>query len=83
LEVRLHQECRVVALPEVWSHVRWIDHGTKPSTREQYIGFLHNRLTVMGRSIRPDRLTPALAIALEQDRLLNAQELARLEATPG
>ena len=29
LEVRLYQECRVVALPEVWSHVRWIEDGTR------------------------------------------------------
>ena len=29
LEVRLYQECRVIALPEVWTHVRCIDDGTR------------------------------------------------------
>ena len=59
LEVRLYQECRVVALPEVWSHVRWIDDGTRigracpgqPRSREQEIGLLRDRLTVIERSI--------------------------------
>ena len=29
LEVRPYQECGVVALPELWSHVRWIDDGMR------------------------------------------------------
>lgn len=88
LEVRLYQECRVVALPEAWSHVRYIDDGTRigracPGTqrsREQEMGLLRDRLTVMARSIRPERLTPAQAAAMEHYRSSCSQELARLEA---
>ena len=88
LEVRLYQECRVVALPEAWSHVRYIDDGTrigracpgKHRNREQEIALLRDRLIVMGRSIRPDKLTPALAAAMEHYRSACSQELAQLEA---
>jgi len=88
LEVRLYQECRVVALPEVWSHVRWINDGTRigracpgqPRNREQEIGLLRDRLTVIERSIRPDRLTADLVLALADVRCRISSELARLEA---
>jgi glycosyltransferase involved in cell wall biosynthesis len=87
LEVRLYQECRVVALPEVWSHVRWIDDGKRigracpgqPRSREQEIGLQRDRLTVIERSIRPDRLTADLASALADFRCHISSELARLE----
>ena len=90
LEVRLYQECRVVALPEVWSHVRWIDDGTRigracpgqPRSREQEIGLLRDRLTVIERSIRPGRLTADLASALADFRCHISSELARLKAAP-
>jgi glycosyltransferase involved in cell wall biosynthesis len=90
LEVRLYQECRVVALPEVWSHVRWIDDGTRigracpgqPRSREQEIGLLRDRLTVIERSIHPGRLTADLASALADHRCRMSSELARLEAAP-
>jgi glycosyltransferase involved in cell wall biosynthesis len=88
LEVRLYQDCRVVALPEVWSHVRWIDDGTRigracpgqPRSREQEIGLLRDRLTVIERSIRPGRLTADLANALADHRCRMSSELARLGA---
>jgi glycosyltransferase involved in cell wall biosynthesis len=88
VEVRLYQECRVVALPEVWSHVRWINDGTRigracpgqPRSREQEIGLLRDRLTVIERSIRPCRLTADLARALADFRSGVSAELARLEA---
>jgi glycosyltransferase involved in cell wall biosynthesis len=88
LEVRLYQECRVVALPEVWSHVRWIDDGTRigrpcpgqPRNREQEIALWRDRMTVIERSIRPDRLTADLALALTDSRCRLSSELARLEA---
>jgi glycosyltransferase involved in cell wall biosynthesis len=91
LEVRLYQECRVVALPEVWSHVRWIDDGTRigracpgqPRSREQEIGLQRDRLTVIERSIRPGRLTADLAGALADFRSHISSELARLEAARG
>jgi hypothetical protein len=88
LEIRLYQECRVVTLPEVWSHVRWINDGTRigracpgqPRSREQEVGLLRDQLTVIERSIRPGRLTADLARALEGYRGQVASELARLEA---
>jgi glycosyltransferase involved in cell wall biosynthesis len=88
LEVRLYQECRVVALPEVWSHVRWIDDGTRigrpcpgqPRSRDQEIGLLRARLTVLERSINPGRLTADLASALADHRCRTSSELARIEA---
>jgi len=88
LEVRLYQECRVVALPEVWSHVRWIDDGMRigracpgqPRSREQEVGLQRDRLTVMERSIRLDRLTADLASALADFRCHISSELERLEA---
>ena len=61
----------------------WSRVPGKPASREQDIGFLRDRLTVMGRSVRANRLTPALAAAMEQDRLLNSQQLAQLEASQG
>jgi glycosyltransferase involved in cell wall biosynthesis len=88
LEVRLYQECRVVALPEVWSHVRWIDDGTRigracpgqPRSRRQEIGLLRDQLTVIERSIHPGRLTADLRRALADVRCRISSELARLEA---
>jgi hypothetical protein len=91
LEVRLYQECRVVALPEVWSHVRWIDDAARigracpgqPRSREQEIGLQRDRLTVIERAIRPGRLTADLASALADFRNHISSELARLEAARG
>jgi glycosyltransferase involved in cell wall biosynthesis len=91
LEIRLYQECRVVALPEVWSHVRWIDDGTRigracpgqPRSREQEIGLQRDRLKVIERSIHPGRLTADLAGALADFRSHISSELARLEAARG
>jgi glycosyltransferase involved in cell wall biosynthesis len=88
LEVRLYQECRVVALPEVWSHVRWIDDGMRigracpgqPKSREQEVGLQRDRLTVIERSIRMDRITADLASALADFRGHISSELERLEA---
>ena len=88
LEVRLYQEYRVMALPEVWSHVRWINDDTRigracpgqPRSREQEIGLQRDRLTVIERSIRPGRLTADLASALADFRCHILSELERLEA---
>ena len=88
LQLRLYQECRVVALPEVWSHVRWIDDESRigracpgqPRSREQEMGLQRDRLTVIDRSIRPGRLTTDLASALAEFRCHISSELARLEA---
>ena len=88
LEVRLYQESRVVALPEVWSHVRWINDGTRvgracpgqPRSPDQEIGLLRDQLTVIERSIHPGRLTADLASALADFRCHISSELARLDA---
>jgi hypothetical protein len=77
-------------LPEVWSHVRWINDGTRigracpgqPRSREQEIVLLRDRLTVIDRSIRPDRLTADLASALADSRCSLLSELARLGGEP-
>jgi hypothetical protein len=75
-------------LPQVWSHVRWIDDAARigracpgqPRSRGQEIGLLRDRLTVIERSIRPGRLTADLARALADFRWRISGELARLEA---
>jgi glycosyltransferase involved in cell wall biosynthesis len=90
LEVRLYQECRVVALPRAWSHVRWIDDGTRigracpgqPRSREQEMELLRCQLTVVERSIHPGRLTAGLAHELKGFRWRVATELSRLQAAP-
>ena len=87
--LRLYQECRVVALPVVWSQrAAGIDDGTRigracpgqPRSREQEIVLQRDRLTVMERSINPGRLTADLASALADSRCHISSELARLEA---
>src|SRR5262249_2975597 len=91
LEDRLYQECRVVALPEVWSHVRWIDDAARigracpgqPRSREQEIGLQGDRLTVIERSIRPGRLTADLEGALADFRSHISSAVATLEAARG
>jgi glycosyltransferase involved in cell wall biosynthesis len=88
LQIRVYQECRVVVLPEVWSHIRCFDDGTRIGrasagtlpTREQVIGLMRDRLTAMARTVRLDRLTPELATAFEHHRSLYAQRLAELTA---
>jgi len=90
LEVRLYQECRVVALPEAWTRMRWIDDGMRigracpgqPRSREQEIGLQRDRLTVIERSIRPNRLTADQARALADFRCYISSELARLGVAP-
>jgi glycosyltransferase involved in cell wall biosynthesis len=57
-EMRVYHECRVIVLPEVWSHIRRFDDGTRigravsgqPPTREQEIGYLRDRLKVIERA---------------------------------
>jgi glycosyltransferase involved in cell wall biosynthesis len=86
LEMRVYHACRVVALPEVWAWVRRLDDGArlgraapgKPPTREQEIGLLRDRLTVVERSQWLTDLDAHLAAELERFRTLNAQRLARL-----
>ena len=88
LEVRLYQECRVVVLPEVWSHVRWIDDGTRigracpgqPRSREQEMG-LQGRSADRHRPVHPPGPTHAgSGRVLAGFRSHISKELARLGA---
>lgn len=57
-QMRLYHSCRVVVLPQVWSHVRRFVDSTRmarnvpgrPTTPEQEIVLLRSRLTVMERA---------------------------------
>lgn len=70
-QMRLYHRCRVVVLPQVWSHVRrFIDPSRvgrgvpgRPATPEQELVLLRSRLTVMERA---DWLT-GLATHLEKE----------------
>jgi glycosyltransferase involved in cell wall biosynthesis len=85
LEMRIYQECRVAVLPEVWSHVRRFDDGTrpgracpgKPSTLAQTISVLCNKLTILERTLRMDCLRSDIVAELERCRLVTAQQLAQ------
>ena len=76
-------------LPEVWAQVRRFDDGSrvgravpgKPRTREQEIGLLRDRLTVMERSHWLGGLDAYLAEELERFRGDTARQLARLAET--
>ena len=85
-ELRLHYLCRVVVLPEVLSHVRRFDDGSRPGrarpgltpTREQEMGLLGDRLTVLERTHWLSGLGGELALELERARADTARRLARL-----
>ena len=83
-EMRVYHACRVVVLPEVLSHIRRFDDGTRigraapgqPRTREQEIGLLRDRLRVMERSQWLSGIDPYLADELARFRADTARELA-------
>ncbi|MDT5063192.1 MAG: hypothetical protein QOH63_3651 [Acidobacteriota bacterium] len=85
-ELRVYYLCRVVVLPEVFSHVRRFDDGSRPGrarpgkspTREQEIGLLRDRLTVMERSGWLSGADSDLVLELERHRSNTASQLARL-----
>jgi glycosyltransferase involved in cell wall biosynthesis len=85
-EMRLYHLCEVVVLPEVRAHVRRFDDGARvgraapgsPRTREQELGLLRDRLTVVNRSQWLDGLDASLADELERFREETARRLARL-----
>lgn len=86
-EMRVYHLCRVVVLPEVWAHVRRFDDGARlegrarpgqPPTREQKIGLLRDRLTVMERSGWLSGLDAHLALELKRYRSDTARQLAKL-----
>lgn len=75
-QMRLYHSCRVVVLPQVWSHVRrFVDASRlgrgvpgRPTTREQEMVLLRSRLTVMERAGWLQGLDAELAIELERFR---------------
>ena len=89
LEMRIYTTCCVAVLPEVWSHVRRFDDGTrhgrpcpgKPPTRAQRISLLHVNLRVLERTLRLSGLRADIVAELENSRLLTAQQLAQCESS--
>jgi glycosyltransferase involved in cell wall biosynthesis len=85
LEMRIYHECRVIVLPEVWSHIRRYDDGTrpdracpgKPATPVQQISVLRDKLTILDRTLRLDGLRANIVTELESCRFITAQQLAQ------
>jgi glycosyltransferase involved in cell wall biosynthesis len=83
-EMRVYHACSVVVLPEVWSHIRRFDDGTRldravpgqPRTREQEIRLLRARLRVMERSQWLSGLDAYLANELARFRADTVRQLA-------
>lgn len=83
-EMRVYHACRVVVLPEILSHVRRFDDGTrigrgqsgKPPTREHEIGLLRDRLRVMERAHWLNGLDAYLAGELARFRADTVRQLA-------
>ena len=75
-QMRLYHSCRVMVLPEVWSHVRRFNDASRmgrgvpgrPTTPEQELVLLRSRLTVMERSDWLQGLDTNLASELERFR---------------
>ena len=75
-QMRLYHSCRVVVLPQVWSHVRrFVDPSRvgrgvpgRPSTPEQELVLLQSRLTVMERADWLQGLDAPLAKELKRFR---------------
>ena len=88
LEMRVYHECRVAVLPEVWSHVRRFDDGTrlnrvcpgKPATPEQTLDVLRARLKILERTLKLNGLRADIATELEHGRAVTAQALAQCES---
>lgn len=90
-EIRLFHNCRVAVLPEVWSHVRQFDDGTRPEratpgktrTIAQQFRFLRGRVEVLERSLRLDWAACDIPRELERARCDTAAMLARGEGLEG
>jgi glycosyltransferase involved in cell wall biosynthesis len=84
-EMRVYHECRVIVLPEVWSHIRRFDDGTRigravsgqPPTREQEIGYLRDRLKVIERAHWLTNLDAFLTDELARYRTETTLQLAQ------
>jgi len=75
-QMRLYHQCRVVVLPQVWSHVRRFNDSSRPGrgipgrpvTPEYNLVLLRSRLTVMERAGWLTGLASHLATELERFR---------------
>jgi glycosyltransferase involved in cell wall biosynthesis len=82
-QMRLYHACRVVILPQVWSHVRrFVDASRmgrnvpgRPTTPEQEMILLRSRLTVMERAQWLQGLNASLAKEFERFRDDTARKL--------
>lgn len=91
LEIRVFYNCRVAVLPEVWSHVRQFDDGTRPEratpgktrTVAQQFRFLCGRLEVLNRSLKLNWTARDIPRELERARSATARMLARCEGLEG
>ena len=85
-ELRVYYLCRVIVLPEVLSHIRRFDDGSRPGrarpgktpTRAQEIDLMRDRLTVMDRSHWLDGIDADLMLELGRSYSDTARQLARL-----
>jgi glycosyltransferase involved in cell wall biosynthesis len=85
-EMRVYHQCEVIVLPEVWSHIRRFDDGTRlgravpgqVATRAQELGLLRDCLKVMERSHWLSGIDPYLASELARYRADTVRELARV-----
>lgn len=84
LEMRVYHECRVSVLPEIWTHIRRFDDGTRPSracpgkpaTLAQTITMLRDKLVILERTLNLRGLRAEVATELELCRLVTAQQLS-------
>lgn len=75
-QMRLYHQCRVVVLPQVWSHVRRFNDDSRlgrgvpgrNNTREQELMLLESRLKVIERSHWLQGLDASLALEFERFR---------------
>ena len=88
LEMRIYHQCKVAVLPEVWSHIRRFDDGTrpgracpgKPGTLPQKVSVLRVKLRIVERTLRLDGLRGEIAAELERCRFITAQQLKPYES---
>ena len=87
-EMRVYNQCRVAVLPEVCTHIRRIDDGTRlgrpcpgnPPTRAQTISILQVKLKILERTLKLAGLRTDIAAELEDCRVATAQRLAQCES---
>jgi hypothetical protein len=85
-QMRLYHSCRVVVLPQVWSHVRRFNDNSRsgrnvpgrPTTPEQELMLLRSRLTVLERADWLQGLEANLASELERFQAKTATDFRGL-----